>query len=638
MLASDLPDDPYLADRLIQYFPKELQDRYAAGMPKHRLAREIITTVAVNRFVDSQGITAYHRLHNETNAAVTEVIRAQLAARSIYQVGKSEVALLDASDLSAPVVTELRVALRRMVERATRWLLANRRAPLDIVAATAQFTDGVREVRAGMGSLLTPRQAANADRHLERMTAHGVPRPLAEEVAQDAYSHFALTIVEIAQARQAPVMTVAEIAFVLADRLGLDQLHDTIVALPQHDRWETMARAALRDDLLGVHGELTSAVLVDPARPALEQVEEWLGRTPNLADKVATLALVCEDADIAKVSVGVRLVRSLLPAARARRDLARASTGSTSTGGRCCPPEGRRPETGACGRMARMRIDLHTHSSVSDGTDTPTQLVRKAAEAGVDVLGLTDHDTFDGLREARLAAESAGVLVLPGLEMSCQLDGASVHLLGYGCDPHFEALLDELARVRVGRSGRLPEMLAKLAGLGMPLTETEIAEQVGASPSLGRPHVADAMVAKGYVRDRQEAFDRYLYEGGPAYANRYSCDLRRGVGLIRRAGGVPVIAHPWGRGRDRELTPAVLSELTMEYRLEGRRGGPSRPRRRHPAAAARAGVPAGAADAGVVRPSRAGQDQQPAGLRDHRSGRLRRTGPPRPRPGRPAVS
>ena len=92
-----------------------------------------------------------------------------------------------------------------------------------------------------------------------------------------------------------------------------------------------------------------------------------------------------------------------------------------------------------------MRIDLHTHSSVSDGTDTPTQLVRKAAEAGVDVLGLTDHDTFDGLREARLAAESAGVLVLPGIEMSCQLDGASVHLLGYGCDPHFEALLDELA-------------------------------------------------------------------------------------------------------------------------------------------------------------------------------------------------
>ncbi len=216
-----------------------------------------------------------------------------------------------------------------------------------------------------------------------------------------------------------------------------------------------------------------------------------------------------------------------------------------------------------------MRIDLHTHSSVSDGTDTPTQLVRKAAAEGVDVLGLTDHDTFDGLREAKLAAASAGIVVLPGIEMSCQLEGASVHLLGYGCDPHFEELLDELARVRVGRTGRLPEMLTKLAELGMPLTETEIAEQVGSSPSLGRPHVADAMVAKGYVRDRQEAFDRFLHDGGPAYANRYSCPLRRGIELIRRAGGVPVIAHPWGRGRDKELTPAVLSELTMENRLEG---------------------------------------------------------------------
>ena len=202
-----------------------------------------------------------------------------------------------------------------------------------------------------------------------------------------------------------------------------------------------------------------------------------------------------------------------------------------------------------------MRIDLHTHSSVSDGTDTPTQLVRKAAEQGLDVLGLTDHDTFDGLREAKLAAEGTDLTVLPGLEMSCQLDGASVHLLGYGCDPHDESLLNELTRVRVGRTGRLPEMLAKLAELGMPLTEAEIAEQVGSSPSLGRPHVADAMVAKGYVADRQQAFDEYLFDGGPAYANRYSCDIRRGIELIRRAKGVPVIAHPWGRGRAQQLTP-----------------------------------------------------------------------------------
>ncbi|QLQ15900.1 MAG: PHP domain-containing protein [Micropruina sp.] len=216
-----------------------------------------------------------------------------------------------------------------------------------------------------------------------------------------------------------------------------------------------------------------------------------------------------------------------------------------------------------------MRIDTHVHSNVSDGTDTPTRLVRKAAEQGVDVIGLTDHDTFDGLREAKLAATEAGIEALPGIEISCQADGQSVHLLGYGCDPHFEPLLDELARVRVGRTGRLPDMLAKLASLGMPLTEDDVLHQVGGSPSVGRPHVADALVAKGYVADRQEAFDKLLYDGGPAYSHRYSMDIRLGIELVRQANGVPVLAHPWGRGREHVLTPPVLTELTLEYRLEG---------------------------------------------------------------------
>jgi predicted metal-dependent phosphoesterase TrpH len=216
-----------------------------------------------------------------------------------------------------------------------------------------------------------------------------------------------------------------------------------------------------------------------------------------------------------------------------------------------------------------MRIDLHTHSSVSDGTDTPTRLVRKAASEGVEVIGLTDHDTFDGLREARAAAAGTGVTVLAGIEISCQREGLSVHLLGYGCDPHYEPLLNELAKVRVGRTGRLPDMLAKLADLGMPLSEEAVMYQVGASPSVGRPHVADAMVASGYVKDRQEAFDRYLYDGGPGYSARYSCDIRRGIELVRQASGVPVLAHPWGRGRKAVLSTPVLQELTMEYRLEG---------------------------------------------------------------------
>ena len=215
-----------------------------------------------------------------------------------------------------------------------------------------------------------------------------------------------------------------------------------------------------------------------------------------------------------------------------------------------------------------VRIDLHTHTLVSDGTDTPTQLVRKAAEAGLDVIGLTDHDTFDGLPEARTAARETGIELLAGMEFSTQKDGASVHLVAYGCDPHDADLLDELARVRVGRSDRVPGMVARLTELGMPLTVEDVLAQASGT-SLGRPHIADALVAKGYVATRDEAFRHWLYEGGPAYVDRYSTDLTRAIELIQRANGVAVLAHPWGRGRRDDLPEAYLAELVYEYRLDG---------------------------------------------------------------------
>ena len=215
-----------------------------------------------------------------------------------------------------------------------------------------------------------------------------------------------------------------------------------------------------------------------------------------------------------------------------------------------------------------MRIDLHTHTLVSDGTDTPTQLVRKAAEEGLDVIGLTDHDTFDGLREAKLAADAVGIQVLAGMEFSTQKGGKSVHVVAYGCDPHDEDLLDELARVRVGRSDRVPTMVARLTELGMPLTVADVLEHA-AGTSLGRPHIADAMVARGYVATRDEAFRRWLYDGGPAYVDRYSTELTRAIDLVRRARGVVVLAHPWGRGRRDDLPEPYLAELVQEHRLDG---------------------------------------------------------------------
>src|SRR5215218_5772259 len=216
-----------------------------------------------------------------------------------------------------------------------------------------------------------------------------------------------------------------------------------------------------------------------------------------------------------------------------------------------------------------MRIDLHTHSSVSDGTDTPAQLVAKARIAGLDVVGLTDHDTFDGLDEAAAEGERQGVELVRGMELSCSRQGSSVHVLAYGADPTSPGLAAEMARVRDGRLGRLAGVLAKLAALGVPVSEAEVMAQVGDSPSVGRPHIADALIEAGHVRDRQEAFDRFLADGGPAHVPRYTIELERGIALIHQAGGLAVIAHPWGRGREHLLPPSVLQILVDDHGLDG---------------------------------------------------------------------
>lgn len=215
-----------------------------------------------------------------------------------------------------------------------------------------------------------------------------------------------------------------------------------------------------------------------------------------------------------------------------------------------------------------MRIDLHVHSNVSDGTESPTRVVFAAQEAGLDVIGLCDHDTFDGITEAREAGRRIGLSVLPGVEMSAKYKGHPVHLLGYGCDPWNRPLFTELASLRAARVERLQAFIDKLAELGVPVTEEEVAESKGLSPVLGRPHIADAMVAKGYVANRDEAFDKYLAEGRPAYVERYSTPLKDAIALIRGAKGLAVIAHPWGRGSREVLTGDALEKLARAG-LEG---------------------------------------------------------------------
>ncbi|GAA1588978.1 PHP domain-containing protein [Kribbella hippodromi] len=216
-----------------------------------------------------------------------------------------------------------------------------------------------------------------------------------------------------------------------------------------------------------------------------------------------------------------------------------------------------------------MRIDLHTHSNRSDGTDPVDVLIRHARAAGLDVIALTDHDTADGWPDARRAAEELGIGFVPGLEISCKLNGISVHLLSYLPDPSYPPLAKDLQIIRDGRNDRIPTIVARLNSIGVPLTVDEVLAQATGTPSVGRPHVADALVANGTVVNRTEAFDRYLADGRAGHVAHYALEPGHAIGLVREAGGVPVIAHPWGRSSYRVMTEETIGRLVEDHGLAG---------------------------------------------------------------------
>lgn len=188
-------------------------------------------------------------------------------------------------------------------------------------------------------------------------------------------------------------------------------------------------------------------------------------------------------------------------------------------------------------------IDLHTHSTASDGTLNPAELVRYAKERGVEVLSLTDHDTLSGLDEALEEALRIGLDFIPGVEISAEFEPGTLHVLGYFVDPSDSFLEGRLLWMRDGRDNRNIVILRKLAELGYPL-EMEEVQQFAGGESTGRPHIADAMVKRGYVASRDEAFDRFLAKGGPAYADKERMTPEEAIALISRSGGLPFLAHP----------------------------------------------------------------------------------------------
>ena len=205
--------------------------------------------------------------------------------------------------------------------------------------------------------------------------------------------------------------------------------------------------------------------------------------------------------------------------------------------------------------MSKLRIDLHTHTTVSDGSDTPAQLVENAVAARLDVIGLTDHDTTAGWEEALHTAQKLGVGVVPGIELSAQiLDDTgrtpplSVHVLGYLVDPNNEVLVKELEKIRSHRDDRLRLMVDRLAD-DLDISWAEVAAGIGDGATPGRPHIASVLVKKGIVNDVSEAFEHYLASHGPYHVPHYAPRLTRALEVITEAGGVAVLAHPLSGGR-----------------------------------------------------------------------------------------
>jgi 3',5'-nucleoside bisphosphate phosphatase len=194
-----------------------------------------------------------------------------------------------------------------------------------------------------------------------------------------------------------------------------------------------------------------------------------------------------------------------------------------------------------------VRADLHSHSTASDGTCPPAEVMRRARAAGLDVIALTDHDTVAGHDAAR-AALPPGLTLVPGMELSCRMDGHSVHLLSYLFDPADPELAAETARIRESRVRRAQEMVERLAELGAPVTWEQVSALAGGGV-VGRPHIARALAEAGVIDSPDQAFGPdWIGPGGRAYVSRYALDPDRAIALVRAAGGVTVLAHPRARG------------------------------------------------------------------------------------------
>lgn len=207
-----------------------------------------------------------------------------------------------------------------------------------------------------------------------------------------------------------------------------------------------------------------------------------------------------------------------------------------------------------------MRVDTHTHSTASDSTVSPTALMDEARAAGLDGIGLTDHDTMAGWDEAAAMVAQTGVALIRGVEFSTRYHGITVHMLGYLFDPSDIRIREHIAKMRTARVDRARAMVERISA-DFPLTWADVEEQIGDAQVVGRPHIADAMVAKGFAADRSEAFERFLKPGGPYFIHYYAPETTDVIGWINDAHGKAVFAHPVAPQRSRMVPFTALDEF-----------------------------------------------------------------------------
>ncbi|HEX9260111.1 MAG TPA: NAD-glutamate dehydrogenase domain-containing protein, partial [Acidimicrobiales bacterium] len=322
VLRSDLPEDPFVAHHLAEYFPSALRERFADRLGRHPLRREIIATRLVNQMVNRSGTSFDHRMSEETGAPVPDITRAHFAARDIFALDEQWEAI---EALDGIVVSDVQVGLflelRRMVERGVVWLLRHRRPPLDMAATVAAFGPVVADLSARYGEVVAAAKRPSVQDAAQHLTSAGVPAQLAERAAAWPLLHTSFDIIEVARARGRSAEDAASAYWGLFDRLDLAWVWDRIGALPRNDRWQSHARAALRDDLLAALRDLTDDVLRagDVFSAPTELVERWRSGNDRAAERAAKAFSEIRSGgvfDLATLSVALRQLRNLVLSSR----------------------------------------------------------------------------------------------------------------------------------------------------------------------------------------------------------------------------------------------------------------------------------------------------------------------------------